>query len=170
MGRRKDTPSERLTPAAARAIGDFLGSHTTMTLATNGEDGPWAAALFYAHNADLSLYFISGKSTRHAAHIEQNAEVGVAINGQHQDWFDIRGLQIRGVAEIVPPGQRDDALDIYLRRFPTLDRLFASPDGEQEKRIAKAFAASPFYRIRPSWIRFIDNGKAFGHREEFSLG
>jgi uncharacterized protein YhbP (UPF0306 family) len=169
MGRRKDTPSERLTPAAARAIGDFLGSHTTMTIATNGEDGPWAAALFYAHSADLCLYFISDKSTRHAAHIEQNAEVGVAINGQYQDWFDIRGLQIKGVAKIVPSGQHDDVLKIYLEKYPALDRLFTSPGSEQEKRIARAFGLSPFHQVRPKWIRFIDNGRAFGHREEFSL-
>ncbi len=169
MGRHEDTHNEQLTPGAARAVGGFLDSHTTMTLATSGDDGPSAAALFFAHDPDLNLYFISDKNTRHAAHIEQDSEVGVAINGQHEDWFDIRGLQIKGVASIVRPGLRDKALKTYLEKFPTLDRLFTSPSSEQERRIARAFGTSPFFQVRPKWIRFIDNSKAFGHREEFSL-
>ncbi len=55
MGGHTDWHGEQLTPAAAKAVGDFLGSHTTMTLATSGADGPWAAALFYAHDSDLRI-------------------------------------------------------------------------------------------------------------------
>jgi uncharacterized protein YhbP (UPF0306 family) len=164
-----DGRGEQLTPAAAKAVGGFLGSHTTMTLATCGEDGPWAAALFYAHDSDLTLYFISAPGTRHAADIERDPKVAVAVNAQHKDWSDIRGLQISGVAEIVPPDQRSGAVEIYLTKFPDLRPLFSAPRDEQESRIAKAFAASPFYRVRPSQIRFIDNTKSFGHSDEYVL-
>ena len=158
-----------MPPAAAETVGDFLGSHTTMTLATSGEDGPWAAALFYAHDSDLNLYFISAKDTRHAADIERNPRVAVAVNAQHKDWSDIRGLQIGGVAEIVPPDQRAGAVETYLAKFPDLRPLFSTPRNEQESRIARAFAASPFYRLRPNRIRLIDNLKSFGHRDEYVL-
>ena len=169
MGGHTDWHGERLTPAAAETVGDFLGSHTTMTLATSGEDGPWAAALFYAHDSDLNLYFISAKDTRHAADIERNPRVAVAVNAQHKDWSDIRGLQIGGVAEIVPPDQRAGAVETYLAKFPDLLPLFSTPRNEQESRIARAFAASPFYRLRPNRIRLIDNLKSFGHRDEYVL-
>ncbi len=169
MGGRKDWRGERLTPAAAKAVGDFLGSHTTMTLATSGEDGPWAAALFYARDSDLNLYFVSASNTRHAVDIERNPKVAVAVNAQHKDWSDIRGLQIGGVAEIVPSDQRAGAVETYLAKFPALRPLFSAPRNEQESRIAQAFAASPFYRVRPNRIRFIDNSKAFGHSDEYVL-
>lgn len=169
MGGHAGWHGEQLTPSAAKAVGDFLGSHTTMTLATSGEDGPWAAALFYAHDSNLSLYFISAKDTQHAADIEFNPKVAVAVNTQHEDWSDIRGLQIGGVAEIVTPDQRAAAVETYLTKFPTLRPLFSSPRNEQESRIARAFAASPFYRVRPNRIRLIDNSKAFGHRDEYVL-
>lgn len=169
MGGHTDWHGEQLTPAAAKAVGDFLGSHTTMTLATSGADGPWAAALFYAHDSDLKLYFISAKDARHAADIERNPKVAVAVNAQHKDWSDIRGLQIGGVAEIVPPDQRAGAVETYLAKFPDLRPLFSAPRNEQESRIARAFAASPFYRVLPKRIRLIDNSKAFGHRDEYAL-
>ncbi len=169
MGGHTDRHGEQLTPAAAKAVGDFLASHTTMTLATSGEDGPWATALFYAHDPDLRLYFISAKNTRHAADIERNPKVAVAVNAQHKDWSDIPGLQIGGLAEIVPSDQRAGAVEIYLAKFPALHPLFSAPRNEQESRIAKAFAASPFYRVRPNRIRFIDNTKAFGHSDEYVL-
>ena len=169
MGGHTGWHGEQLTPSAAKAVGDFLGSHTTMTLATSGEDGPWAAALFYAHDSDLRLYFISAKDTQHAADIELNPKVAVAVNTQHEDWSDIRGLQIGGVAEIVTPDQRTEVVETYLAKFPALRPLFSSPRDEQESRIAKAFAASPFYRVRPSQIRFIDNTKSFGHSDEYVL-
>ena len=169
MGGHTGWHGEQLTPSAAKAVGDFLGSHTTMTLATSGEDGPWAAAVFYAHDSDLRLYFISAKDTRHAADIELNPKVAVAVNTQHKDWSDIRGLQIGGVAEIVTPDQRAAVVETYLAKFPALRPLFSVPRNEQESRIARAFAASPFYRVRPNRIRLIDNRKAFGHRDEYVL-
>ena len=169
MGGREDRRGERLTPEAAATVGDFLDSHTTMTLATGGEDGPWAAAVFYARDAEFNLYFISAVSTRHAAHIAHNPKVAATVNRQHDDWFDIRGLQIEGVAGIVPPEEREAVVERYLAKFPTLRPLFASPRDEQEKKIAKAFAASPFYRVRPGWIRLIDNTKSFGYSAEYAL-
>ena len=169
MGGREDRRGERLTPEAAAAVGDFLDSHTTMTLATGGEDGPWAAAVFYARDAEFNLYFISAVSTRHAAHIAHNPKVAATVNRQHDDWFDIRGLQIEGVAGIVPPEEREAVVERYLAKFPTLRPLFASPRDEQEKKIAKACAASPFYRVRPGWIRLIDNTKSFGYSAEYAL-
>lgn len=170
MGGHTGRHGEELTPAAAKAVGDFLDSHTTMTLATGGADGPWAAALFYARDSDLRLYFISARDTQHAADIERDPKVAIAVNAQHQDWSDIRGLQIRGVAEIVPPDQRTAAVETYLAKFPALRPLFSAPRNQQESHIAQAFATSPFYRVRPQWIRLIDNSKAFGHRDEYVVG
>jgi len=41
--------------------------------------------------------------------------------------------------------------------------------GEHEQTIAARLKAANFYRIRPDWIRLVDNAKGFGYREELVL-
>ena len=54
-------------PLKARVLA-LLGEHHVMTLASVGADGPWAAAVFYAHD-DLRLYFLSAPTSRHAVNL-----------------------------------------------------------------------------------------------------
>lgn len=146
----------------------FARAQHVLTLATTGPDGPWAAALFYAADDDLQLYFISSPETRHARDLEQHsAQVAAAISNAATDWSGIRGLQIDGVAARVPPEERPRVERLYLDRFPEVEALLADPHSPDFRRIAERFASSRFYRITPRRIRLVDNARGFGYREEY---
>lgn len=76
------------------------------------------------------------------------------------DWKDIRGLQLDGVASAVSEADRDAVVEICLAKFPALKKL------HQASEIFRIFRESSFYRVSPEWIRLIDNSKVFGHKDE----
>ena len=47
----------------------YIQTHQVMTLATIGDEGVWATAVFYA-NIDFNLYFLSAPHTRHAQNFQ----------------------------------------------------------------------------------------------------
>src|SRR5579884_3610471 len=55
----------------------YLRHHNTLTLATWGPDGPWAAALFYV-NDGFDLFWLSDPAARHSRNIAQSPRVAVA--------------------------------------------------------------------------------------------
>jgi len=77
-------------------------------------------------------------------------------------------MQLRGKVTIVDGMERAKALALYFAKFPQIDALFASPQGEQEETIARRLKAANFYKITPELIRVIDNAKGFGYRYEFA--
>ena len=147
----------------------FLDARHVLTLATAGEDGPWAAAVFYAAGPALELYFISDPDTRHARHLVARAAVAATVQEANAPWTQVQGLQIEGVAGALEPPGRREAEAIYLARFPELGTLVARPAGATAAAVAARFAASTFYVIRPRRIRLIDNTRGFGHREELAF-
>ena len=70
-----------------------LAEHHVLTLATAGPEGPWAAAVFYAHDG-LTLYFLSSPNSRHSLNIADGAEVAATIQRDYDDWPGIHGLQL----------------------------------------------------------------------------
>ncbi|MDP7544375.1 MAG: pyridoxamine 5'-phosphate oxidase family protein, partial [Anaerolineales bacterium] len=75
----------------------YLRGHNVMTLATAGEDGPWAAAVFYV-NEGFTLNFLSAPTTRHAANIAANPQVAATVQEDYHDWREIKGVQLDGAA------------------------------------------------------------------------
>ncbi len=151
------------------AVSRFMDEHNTLTLATSSDGHPWAAAVFFASDKDLNLYFVSDHRTRHGRDMEQNHRVVATVNPDCDNWHDVRGLQIEGSASIVTGLARARALALYLAKFPQIDALFASPKDKHEETIAERLKATNIYRIAPAWIRFIDNRKGFGFSEEYQL-
>ncbi len=85
--------------AAARETAlAYLASHHVMTLATNGRQGPWAAAVFYA-NAGFDLVFLSAPATRHARNLAFDPHAAVTVQEDCRDWPDIKGVQLEGLVE-----------------------------------------------------------------------
>ena len=147
----------------------YLQEYSTLTLATSQDDKPWAATVFFVSDSDLNLYFVSDYRTHHGVDMAQNSRVAATINPDCDNWHDVHGVQVSGTASVVDGLQRAKALMLYLKKFPQIDQLYAKPSGEHEETIAKRLKAANFYCIKPDWIRFIDNAKGFGHREEFRL-
>jgi hypothetical protein len=95
--------------------------------------------------------------------------VSASISGEFSDWGEIKGLQLDGVAGIVSDLDRGGVIEMYLAKFPSLQRLFGAPENDQERLIVAQLSKSHFYRISPKWIRLIDNSKGFGHKEEVTF-
>jgi uncharacterized protein len=149
-------------------IDAFLELHTTLTLATVGPDCvPAAAAVFYAHDAGLNLYFLSEERTRHGRNLAAAPQAAGTIQIDEQDWRAIRGLQMRGVASRVPISGYAHAAAVYGRKFAFVGALLAGGQGIGE--LAGPLASARFWVLRPTWFRLVDNTAGFGFKEELNL-
>ncbi len=155
-----------MTEATRVAVRQMLDAHNTLTLATGSMEAPWAATVFYTSDDAFNLYFVSDERTRHARDMARNASVALAINADVANWDDVRGLQIGGRAELVGPAERPQALALYLAKFRSVQALFDSPRNPDEALIAKRLQQTAFWRVRPFYIRLIDNRRGFGFKEE----
>jgi uncharacterized protein YhbP (UPF0306 family) len=136
---------------------DLLAIHT-LTLATQGADGPHAAPVYFAADEDLHLYFFSDPQSQHAFHLAQDPRAAVAFYPPSQDWQEIRGLQMRGKVHLLKPGaQWEQGWACYRAKFPFVDALKA------------IVAQNALYVFTPHWIRLVDNRQGFGFKQEWTL-
>ncbi len=140
----------------------FLGEHHVMTLATLGADGPWAAAVFYAHE-DLRLYFLSAPTSRHAQNLAADARAAATIQRDYDDWPGIRGLQLEGTVRAVAAADEPRVRALYQQRYP----LVAGGAGVP-RRILEALDRIRWYEFVPKDVWLIDNTLGFAHREHLS--
>ncbi len=138
-----------------------------MTLATVGRDGvPQAAALFYAHDSALNLYFLSEPTTGHGQNVAFQPHVAATIQADGQEWQKICGLQIEGTVDLVEGvAEMAHAARIYAARFAFLAGSLLGT-GAGPLTLAGPLARSRFYVLRPQWMRLTDNRVRFGHKEE----
>ena len=147
------------------AIGRELDRHTVATLATNGAGGPHAVSLMYAHDEDLSIYWVSDPTTRHSSDLADGADAAVTIAGQFDDFRAIHGLQMRGLAHVLSDkNEHDRGLELLGNRFAFLKLFQAGP-----KKLMDRFARVKVYRFTPHRITLTDNSKGFGHKDVLNL-
>jgi uncharacterized protein len=143
-------------------IADYLAQHHVMSLATQGSDGPWAAAVFYVRDGD-DLVFLSSPSSRHCRDLAQEPRCAAAIQSETDDWRAIQGIQLEGRVSELAGDERSRAQQLYGERFP-----FARP-GIAPTAIALALARVRWYRLRISRLYFIDNQRGLGQRQQFDV-
>ncbi len=141
-------------------MADFLGEHTTLVLATSGDSGTAAAALFYAEDTGFNLYFLSEPTSEHIVNVSACPEVALVITADCQEWQQLRGLQIKGECRRLEGEERARAEAVYLRKF-----LFICENPMLRKRVG----TSGFYGIQPRWIRLTDNRRGFSDKREWAL-
>jgi len=157
-----------MTTDVRRRITAFLATHTTMTLATVGPDGaPAAAAVFYAHDDALNLYFLTEARTQHGQNMLASPLVAATVQADGQDWRAIRGVQMRGTASLVAAGELAHAAAGYGRKYAFVATLLAGSGGPGV--LAGPLSKARFWVLRPSWLRLIDNTVRFGFKEEWTL-
>jgi 4-hydroxy-3-polyprenylbenzoate decarboxylase len=129
-----------------------------LTLATSDTDGtPHAAPVYFAADAGGRLYFFSDPDSQHARNLLANPRAAAAIHPLVSGWQAIRGLQLRGSVRPIPPGPEwDAAWDCYLAKFPFVEQL------------KESVTRSTLYAFEPDWVRWMDNRKGFGYKEEKS--
>ena len=145
-------PSTPAMPPLPATIRDFIISHHVLSLATCGDDGPWAASCFYAFDEPgAALLILSSSETRHGRHMLDRPQVAGTISGQPEALRDIRGLQFTAHATLLDRTERNEALRLYCARHP-LARLHASP----------------VWRLALDQLKFTDNRRLFGHKTRWS--
>lgn len=144
-------------------VADYLAGHHVMTLATQGPDGPWAAAVFYANDGGR-LFFLSSPGSRHCRNLAQDPRCAATIQEDYGDWPQIKGIQLEGRVSELQGEEEARARERYAEKFPLVGRLASAPPA-----IVKALARVRWYRLLPERFYFIDNSRGFGQREEIEL-
>jgi uncharacterized protein len=142
---------------------DYLCKHHVMTIATLGAEGAAAAAVFYV-NRGTNLYFLSSPHSRHCRNFMVDARVALTIHEDYSDWSAIKGIQIDALARELDGQEKEDAKRLYGEKFPGVlgDRpVFAA--------LAEALRKVRWYELAAQRIRFINNQRGFGHKEEWSV-
>jgi uncharacterized protein YhbP (UPF0306 family) len=132
---------------------DYLGSQKTLTLATSGSDGPWAATLTYVNDGP-TIYVWTRPSSTTARHIEENPTTAFAIDEYTEDWRQTKGIQGRAGSAVVQGEEIARAADLFGQKYPQLRPGSTS--------------AIVFFRLEPDSLEFIDNSR--GVEEEGDFG
>jgi uncharacterized protein YhbP (UPF0306 family) len=136
----------------------LMAETCTLTLSTIEPDGsPRATPVFFAFDDQATLVFLSERDTPHCHNLERQPFVAAALYPEVSDWTELRGLQIKGLASAVPKSEQEAAVVVYANRFPFV------------RELEEVVSLSEVYRLRPSWVRLIDNRQGFGYKREWSL-
>ena len=143
-------------------VGVFLATSRTLALATVDERSqPHACNVQYAIDDSLRLVWVSSPNSEHSRHIEKDARVAATVYGHDDRAHNIHGLQIRGTAErLTDPGECNAAWELYTTRFAFVAAL---------PQFRELLQKQAFYRMTPTWARWIDNRKGFGWKVERDL-
>lgn len=137
----------------------ILQSVKDMTLATVRTDGYPQATTVSFTNDGLTLYVGVGADSQKVDNIRQNNRVSMALVAPYENWDQIQGLSMAGIATII--NDRDEmehAAQCMVSRFPQLKTLI-------EENQALPWAGATLVRLSPQVISILDYTKGFGHTE-----
>lgn len=144
-------------------VQSYLRDHHVMTLASHGDEGVWAAAVFYA-NDEFAICFLSSPTSRHCRNLAGNPRVSAAVHEDYADWREIKGVQMEGIVSVLAGEEEAKARRLYGAKFPIVGQLERAPAS-----IVNALANVRWYKLVPDRLYFIDNSAGFGHRDEIDL-
>lgn len=128
----------------------FIRKHHILTLATSKDNMPYCATCFYTYNQDKNLFIItSDKETRHIQDAIQQDAVAGAIALETRIIGKIQGVQLTGKIEELTGEVLKAYRKEYLKRFP-----YAAP----------FLKDTPFWIIRPNFLKLTDNNLGFGKK------
>lgn len=148
---------------------DYLSRHNTLSLATLGPDGVWAATVFYV-NIAFTLYYLSEPKTRHAQNILVNPAIAATINEDYKDWQQIKGIQMAARCEEVKGGRElARALAAYVKKYPFVARFLTPGQLLKGMQVGGRALDVRLYRVVPTRLLYLDNERGFSNREEVPL-
>ena len=141
-------------------VAALLGEENTLSLATTGKDGlACVAPLFYIVDEELSLYWLSSRSSQHSLNLARTPSAAATVYRNVKNWKEIRGVQLRGtVSKVTDPKRRSALLKAYCERF----KLGRVP--------RLALRLSTLYCLQPDYFHYIDNARGFGSKFELTRG
>ncbi|MFH8685156.1 pyridoxamine 5'-phosphate oxidase [Streptomyces lydicus] len=135
------------------------GSDSAHGRGSEGDDGSGSGDGSSDLGSGPALYFVTATTTRHGrALAEPDARVAFTVQRDGQEWAELTGLQGRGRCRILDGAERAAGWRVYTERFPFV---------EQSDRLRDALERTALWELRPDWLRLIDNGQGFGHKEEW---
>ena len=135
----------------------FIERHNTMTLATIGNNGPAAAAVFYAPIKECkSLVFVSSEKSEHIVNSSSDNSCAATIQQDGLKWTAIKGLQIKGKIAIA----NEKYWNEYFEKYDYI---------KTDSTLSQALEKVKLYELKIEWVRIIDNSKGFGNREEYEF-
>lgn len=141
---------------------------TTMTLATANEDIAWSAPVYYV-NRGFDFYFFSDPESRHVKESLKTGQASASIYAPASSWRDIKGIQMSGRVETLPPGlEAVNVLRIYLKKYPFTEDFFDPGQKIDLGTLLKRFRVR-LYRFRPTLLYYLDNSIKFSFREKIPL-
>ena len=123
-----------------------------MTLATHRPDGfPQANIVSYV-NDGITLYFGTSENSEKVKNIAFNEKVAVSINHPRDDWTEIEGASLGGIASIIrDPSEQTSVRDLLFSKYPEIAAYAPSTDQE-----------AILYRIDPVVVTLLDYRRGFG--------
>jgi len=163
MNRKNDSthpPSDEELKDLALAL---IAQNKTMTLATAKGGEAWAAPVYYVF-FNSSFYFFSAPDSRHIQESSQSHQASAAIHAAARTWREIRGIQMAGPIQPVPPGSEAfQVFGAYLKRFHLTKEFFAGDTSFDLEGFARRFRVK-LYKFKPTEVYYLDNQIRFGFR------
>lgn len=137
-------------------IEKYIAGHRKMTLATVSADGSPVAHTVQYVSEGSTVYFFTKPMQRKVMNIKNDSRVGFAIDREYDNWGEIQGVQMLGVAGVIEDqGERLRIFNMFKKRFT---QMANTPDVFLEKHA--------IIRVSPVSGRFIDNTVSFGHHDD----
>jgi len=147
---------------------DLVERESTMALATARGNVSWAAPVYFVFHGS-AFYFFSDPKSRHMEEARESGQASATIYPHADTWREIRGIQMSGRIENIPPGlEAVRSIRAYLRKFPFTREFFSPGDSPDLESFGKRFNVR-FYAFRPQLAYYLDNRIKFGFRKEVRL-
>lgn len=150
-----------------KLIEEYLKEAKLMQVATAAGNKPWVCSVWYVHDENFNLYFISRKDRRHSKEIKNNSEVAGTIVIPHEEGIGqkVRGIQFEGKAEIIGIGGLFKAYNLLKEKYPNVVKSIPTLD-----LIKKGSVLVRLYKIIPKTIVLFDEiNFPDNPRQEFKL-
>ncbi len=112
-------------------IRGILKGERLAVLATSAAGHPYTTLVAFAESADLrSILFATHRSTRKFANLGGDERVSLLMDNRTNSSSDFRSaaaVTAIGTAREVPPGEREQRLQLYLSKHPGLEEFATSP-------------------------------------------
>lgn len=147
---------------------NLIQSQYTMTLATSGDEGAWAAPVYYVYTAP-SFSFFSAPDSRHIRESLSEKRSAATVFSESNTYKKICGIQMAGEIRPVPMGpEAVDMLKRYTEKFPFVKEMLCPGKPKDIAALMKQFRVRPYVFI-PHQIYYSDNQLGFGFRTVVAL-
>lgn len=122
-----------------------------MTIATFGET-PWPAIVYYLHDEDLNLYYVSHPEDIHTKNIMMNPYVACAIYDSSQpNSMEKKGIQLNGTVQVIGDISRINWM------VKLWNKVIAGEEGVKfDPQKLNQMENSRVYRVKPKMIKFFN--------------